>query len=706
MTSQVWPDDAFDAGATPYGTTPRRWLRVLPWTTQPEAATGQQLRCTFATLHNRRQVGEEGGAAAAADDGTPDRLACFVDRAAYLLEGEVMLTPRFFATPAPTQDSWRGVALLARVSGGTLTQPGGDFELEGMQGVSCYLLVEAKQAAGVRRLSLLKVAAGTPTLLQQVQVATIDPDVAADQLADARRLRLVVTDGGGGAAEIEAFRVVRDANGRLVEVNAFGTTIVDGSGLPAGRFGFGIQVERLEAGGPVNVTSAMLADLVRIRSADGATTYLRDLFRRTVPAAARIVVNLGGTIGRSLMQAFGGDAEGLAEGLGMVLEFRGQLREVSGSNLVRLGASPAGIGFSGTQPFGWYPWQDPASSSDRRWIVTCTLLGGAAASQAREFGVFVRGGFLPALTGGVVLGSAAGISSAPRDDLRTGYLVALVFVPGGSPAWSLELRHFEGSTLPTYVATVLARADVDGAGLALGTALELDVEVRNESDQGQSAPSLRVELNGQAPTWEIPESVLGVAAIDGRVYDLRSVATLDGAADGLYLRAGAHFATGLVDVDRWRRGALSAPPPPQDEPTVALPSEVDGAVGALELPATWSVTELHELAVVRHDHDDGTQTLHAAQPRGRRRWAVRSTGASLAELDVLRGFFVAHRANVLPFDWTTREGEAVVVRFASDVLGWTTRSARPGPTGRVGAGDVAFELEEALDASVWNGGAL
>lgn len=726
--TQVWPlDDTFADGATAYGTGVRRYLRVKPWATTlsdynlvPAPEGGEPRLLKTGGVFGYPVYGAAAYGAAFMPFGSSSAgndISAFVERETYIADGEVTILPAMYQQSGTLDyEAFHCVGVCGRVSGGTLTTPGGATAIDEYHSVpDGYYFMQVKKATEDPALVLYKVSSGTVTVLEDDPLSdyeTFRPGVP--DAGQPRRMRMVIT--GTTTTRIRCYRKIVNSGPVLAGDNFEEALVFDysDSSSPlssAGRWGAvgAAPNEYTNLGGQTTEVITQLKSL-RVRDAAGANLYLREIWRRTAignnlqnfhtDERTNSTVFSSSIDSKTLAAAYTGDILGNHSTLTPTLTHRGHLLADSGNDRLVLGVDPTTV-YGGTQQrYGWYFSQCPASSPQQHKKVTATFLSTATSPrETRALGVHLRGSLA---TLGRLYGSTS--ESTIQSRYRAGYRAYIEYehVGGTTDTFTLKVYHHNGSTAQNYAATLLATCNLS-AILALGTEFSLAVEVRNfDTDAfGQGGDvALRFSVDGSVVT-PVAASINGLSVESNWLFDRRSEATSSGSLFGMYAMIPTFNAAGLIQVNSFTDEALSNPPSDEtggDQPSIAIDAETAGKTGTLDMPISWPVTEIHDFQTGDIEFDTGHRQTLPVFSKKRRAWKVQALGATLAERESLLEFFEAHKGSEIPFDWTyTVTGETVPVRFAASTFASKMRTAVGD-----GAEDFRFELVEVFDASTFN----
>jgi len=700
VVDQTWGDELFADGATAYGPNPNLYVKVQPWSTQPETTTGYSLRVTNGALTDifQQALGQSSGVGGAipqplsgAGFGADGDAAWFVERQNERANSNVSFAPALYAiNGTPDFDSFKQFGICSHVSGGTLVtntglgRPGDYYE-----DVSGLFLIEEKETATRHRVLLLRLAAGAITVLGDEEVQETDEIHAQGNAFDFFRpgaLRLNVQE-VGVQRRVRAYRT--DLTG--VERQLFGTGFFTLSGLADGRCGFGLQTRRITSEG---CDCVGVCNLFTIRDSGNTELIFADTFERSQPRLGRDVSS-GVLTGHSIGTAWAGDGE-----TGSSNVIRCQLRrDTATADRVVAGEQNTGSN-SGTGRPGFHIHQIPPSGTEQRYQATLVRLNQDLSTRTR-MGILSRLTIREQGTTGIFDCSGTRPSSSQINGRnKTGYAVSVLYDASASPVWSLEIRHFEPATSIAYEGQVLATADLTTAGLSIGTAFTLDVETRNfDGDQfGQGtfvALIVKVDSVQITPT---PENLAGIQEQDGYLVDTRSAATGTRGASGIFLTVDAQSTGGpLVAAGAFQALTLTDPPVirPDEQASVPVSAEADTASGSLTIPLDATVRETVKAGYWRHTFEGGKEQTIANQAIGRRVWQV-SAVMERDQWEALTALLSANGGHT-PFSWThPYTGEAHTVLFGDDTMSFAEN-------GEADYGyNASFELVEVFSAQTYN----
>lgn len=720
---QIWPeDDLFTEGSTAYGTGVRRYLRVKPWATTltdydlVPAPEGGEPRLTQAG-GNYPNEGEDAfgasfmpfGSGAAGND-----ISAFVERTTYLADAEVTITPQIAAIQGTLEyESFHCVGVCGRVQGGTLTTPGGATAVDEYHSVpNGYYFMQVKKSGEDPGLVLYKVSGGSVTVLEDSPLSDFERFTPGSMGGgNPRRMRMVIT--GTTTTRIQCYRRIKDS-GPVISGQPLTQTeelIFDHSDSSspistAGRWGaVGAAPNEYTSTTGEDVQVITLLKSLRLRDSGGTTTYLREYWRRSTPAQLHITVDSFSGVfaspvnAKTLACAYTGDMLGASIASAGYNHY-GHLIADSGSDRLVIGVDPTAAYPSTQQYYGWYFSLCPEASPQQHKKVTATFLTTATSPrETRALGLHLRGA-----TSNTAKISGNTTETTIEHRLRSGYRAYVEYIhdSGTTDVFTLKVYHHNGSTAFNYVSTLLATYDLS-ATLALGTPFSLAVEARSfDVDPfGEGGDvALKFYINGSAIT-PVAESITGLSVEDDWLFDRRSDATYSGLMAGMYAMVETFNASGLITIDSYTSETLSDAPGDQtgtDQSTIPLAAETASKTGTLTIPASWPVTEIHDIGVLDIEFETLHRQTFPLYGRTRRVWSIQCLGATAQERQDLADFFESHLGTEIPFDWTYDvTNETVAVRFA-----------QPGIASQLvsgvgdGAENMRFELVEVFDASTFN----
>lgn len=692
--NQYWGDDLFTDGATTnYGTNPNLYLGIEPWTVQPETTTLSSLRVGNGELYDgyQRDAGASSGLAGFASTiGISDFAGWCVERTVIGDDFSVSMTPSIVTfSGLPDFDTYRQFGVCSHVTGGTLVQPGGDPTFEYRTAISGYFLIETKETATRHRIFLMKIAAGVITVFGNEEVRVTDPVHAAGhafQYYRPTRLRLTV-DTTGASALLNGYRTT-DAG---QEVQLFGGQITVGTPLADGRCGFGAQTRRTSSGGHDGVG---VASVFAIRSSDESTRHFVDRFERLQPRAAAARTDGAALAGHSLMSRWSGDGKSRLSSLFQGAEY---LVRGASADQAETGATQ---GTSTDWP-GFYIRQSPPITTEQHVAANIIRLNVDTGTRS-ETGVLLRLTPQAFVSGEIDMRArfTAG-SNFYAGYYKLGYAVFVVHDTGSTPVWELQIRHYRGTTDSNYRGDLIATADLTGASLVVGTAFELDVEIRNfDGDSfGQGRYVAIVSKINTAIVTPVAEAVNGIIETDDFLVDTRTNATGSVGGIGLFFNPNARGSADMVAFLDFSEKALTDPPriDPDEQASVSISAETAGVSGTLATSVEVTVGESSRSASILHRFESGKVQPIRMQAQSRKMYDV-SAVMENAEWEALSAL-IGSNGNSIPFNWThPYTDEALVVLFVEDSLRLDGQHVEDGRT----VYTVSFQLERLFAQTTFN----
>ena len=211
-----------------------------------------------------------------------------------------------------------------------------------------------------------------------------------------------------------------------------------------------------------------------------------------------------------------------------------------------------------------------------------------------------------------------------------------------------------------------------GVSLTLGTAFTLrllcDTQVVPSPRYGYVR--IKAYINGTQQVMVATASSDDVEfQVDGTMIDRRATRLSSGLGQGLQFSS-ADVATANVFFDSWAAGAgdASYDTPVEDQASIAVASEDDGATGTFSVPYDWGATEESEYLVNDHKFDSDHRYVGLIQSRTRTRYTIGCNAATASEVSTLKSFYTSHNGVEIPFTWTNPKGTSVTARFVNDTL--------------------------------------
>lgn len=671
MVDQTWGDELFEDGGTAYGPNPNLYVKVQPWSTQPETTTGYTLRVGVGVLTSNYQeaLGAStgaggpvlgplaGGAAPSAGDGV-----WLVERQNERANSNVALAPALYpVSGTPDFDSFKQFGICSHVSGGTLvTNSGLGRVSDYYEDVSGLFLIEEKETATRHRVLLLRLTAGVITVLGDEEVRETDELHAQGTAFDYFRpasLRLNVQE-DGAQRRVRAYRT--DLTG--VEQQLFGGGFITVSGLADGRCGFGLQSRRTSSEG---CESVGVANLFTIRNSANTELLFADTFERSQRRLGRDTAQAALT-GNSLMSAWAGDGEtGSPSVCRCILR-----RDTATADRVLAGEQNSGSN-SGVGTPGFHVHQIPPQSSEQRYQATLTRLNQDIAIPTR-MGLLSRLTIREQGTTGIYDCGGTRVGGQIKGRNKSGYSISVRHDTAATPTWLLEIRHYAPQTSISYAGDLLATADLTSFALSVGTAFTLDVETRNfDGDTfGQGSFVAIIVKIDTVQVTPVAENIAGVTEQDNYLVDTRSTATGTRGAAGIFLTSQTLSATGaLIAAGQFQALTLTDPPVlrPDEQATVPVSAEADSASGSLTIPLDAVVRERVEPTYWQHTFEGGKEQTIANQAISRRVWQV-SAVMQRVQWEALTALLSSNGSHT-PFAWThPYTGDPYTVLFGEDKI--------------------------------------
>ena len=692
---QTTPDESFTQGASIYGPAPDLYHRIQPTDTVPETTTQYNIRFAPGALFDGVQINNglsAGQCSGVFDTGIVGAVAgdhvWHVQRHVYLGETTTVGVPSHFSfSGVQSNDSFRAFGVCANVNGGTQVTPGSDITREYRSDVSGYFLIEARQVLSRHRVFLLELNAGVITVLGDQLVREVDPehDIPLDGTAfQPRKLKLVVVENGVGAL-LSAFRTVPG----LGDVALFGGgTISRGVRLADGRNGFGVQSRRTDTGG---ADTAGLIERFTVQTFDGSAVLFEDRFQRLQRNAARLL-NDGTIAGRSLASLWIGDAESQDN---TFAPMKGQLRHAT----VGLVATGVDTGVGNAPAPGYHIRQLPEVSPSQAYALTFTRVTRDTALEV-EVGICLR--FFPErFPSGLMDSRGRNPFNGDRTDYyKRGYSVAVK--RDGAGVWTLEARHFDGTTQSSYVAPVIGTANLTSFGLALDTPILLEVDVQNFNGNTFGAGdfvALSASVDGSPVTW-VSGTQPGIAADGVYLFDGRTGASNETGGSGFCVVCEDVSATGaLATIDSFLVGTPSGNTGTlvQDMASVPILAETAGASGALVLPAEAGISERSDTSPIVHRMESGKVQPILSQPLDRLLYDITAL-LDEGEWQLLDALWLSNGSDT-PFTWSHPiTGVSITALFVDDSLTMSIRHTESGRT----AYSVTLSIEQVFAATLFN----
>lgn len=562
-------------------------------------------------------------------------------------------------------------ALAARVNGGLAGAGGLSTRQTSVSGYYFGLFGEPSGGTGAGggsrvRYMIIKVSAGVPT---SVDVNTTIPGSTTPNLS-------VFFPGNLNVDHVLRF-TVQDVAG-VVRLRGYRTDAVTGleslvctyddSSTPitaAGRAGIVMSGDNSSVTTPSGQRQTSQCNYWSVGPLGGAPV-LYEGWRRFNSQGGRSVSVPGitlpsGVIARSLRHGWAGDFSS-ADATG-TQAFESSLQLDSANN--RLYAKPA-IASVYVHAFSQVIARDP-KFQDR--VVTVMMESGSP-TISRDFGIVLFGA-----TGG-------NTSDTVWSNVPAGYR-AIVQYKGSTGTFDLLLFRMRGNNLPAF--QILKKTGL--AGLALGTAFDLRFQALTLTipSPQDGFVSLKVFINGTQQTWDLaagiyddngqtvpansPSVAFSVSA-DGSVIDRKTSRVREGYGEGVVFASGNPSTTANSFFDTWTAGVggVSTDTPEEDQATIAVSAENDGATGTFNYAYEFGHVEELRRPQLRHAFDSDHEYAALQTQRIRRRWKIGNNAATSAEASGLKTFYGLRKGVEVPFNWTSPYGDAVVARFIRDSL--------------------------------------
>ena len=376
---------------------------------------------------------------------------------------------------------------------------------------------------------------------------------------------------------------------------------------------------------------------------DGGTPVLRDEFERVqVGQMDSYGPDKHARTGNSVSGAFTGDQAGKSIS-GEVPDFKDRLIRHSSTAKLESDDTPIGGFHLATDPPS-NPWKQSAAAD---------FEFGVGSSTNRIFGVCVR----------MALGDNAHWENvAGTITEKTGYVVALTLSGG---VWAMRL-YAHGQSSWAVIAHRTMNASGDAVTLTVSTTFTMRLDVENRD--GQSPADGNVHLSPTIDSekftgWTVIDGVTEES--DGTITDARTDRVLAGPAIGFFSKG-----DGSEDLfcHEWDRPVVTFDLDEREQRSQSLGWEKDGISGTLTTPHAWPVRTRHMSYAEAIRYESGHVHTHATATSQRRVWRIKNDAAKASEVSGLEAFFDARDGVDEPFNWTTPEGEAVVVRYGDDTL--------------------------------------
>lgn len=645
--AQLLPtSDTFAETGDPFGWSPQLYIRALPYSdiTFTVGSGLQVIAHVPGHLYDFYQAFGFGDAAVVGDSTAPYRPASmFLERSIVRSQTRVTLDSRLKLTAgaAPTDFDVPVYGVWCKVKGGTKTSANTVDEY--WADIDGYAMLMMNRSGAGHKVGLFRVNAGVLTLLFQRDVPAIWDGADALMFGAWGPTRIWLECTGSSPVNLKGYIRIH-TNGQIFDWLAIDEDDADVSRITGnGRSGFSLfQFGDSVVGGNRLGHTAQSFHIEDITSITSPVDFLIDEFDRRDRLGARTITDDLSNAGFSLMSRYTGDAQSRSD----APAHHSQLLTDIGNSRAKLGDN-----LPGSQSFGWYIGQREAPSADQHRSLSVNFVNFAAVDAEAGIALrFTNTGNPPNYTGS-------------QDNAKQCYLAAIVY-DGTGGTFTAELRHYTG----TGAHIVIATASVTWV---YGTASILDFECQNTDGQS-TRPAMRVKVDSTALTWTA--QVAGVI-VDGEwVLDNRSEKIFFGLGEGWYFSTAAVQLSEVLQVDTWTELALSDLTGVGDTGdddsaygSIAIASEISGALGTLDVPESWPVVEhpgdyQQERMLLRADY----RVIGSRQLFGRRSWRVHAVGVTSSQRTALLDFAREHKGPEIPFLWTTPLGELVFAAFADD----------------------------------------
>ena len=669
----VYPTaDSFDAGPTTLDSTylQGNYSRFAPWDSTLNVdslafwSSINIYASVNADLHNGffkvsgagTTATYESGGPAACTNGTTGNMCGFQYRDYSSADVDLRASFRFSereAAPVTTAANGRFAFGLAARLNGTNTDGGTASSRITAANGYYFGLFGGTGATGLLKIRylLVKVVAGTPTAVASANFVTPDTGSTASLFPNGtnpdRVLKFTCVTSGANVV-LTGYTVAADGTATQV------LTYTDSSSpiTAAGRTGIlltGVTSSHLSPSGTSSLVK--LCNWFEIRP-NGGNLALRENWERLMPRAGKEYTQAGlapyvlvphSLSYHSLLTGWVGDYASYASAGSQGYE--NALRLDSAND--RIKGVPAGNGQQ-VYAFSQRRATDP-QFHDRQVSITFENAGPAVARTA-----------------GIMCFGTPGSSTYTNalHSIAKCYLLQVAYNASGT--FDLKLWRSRGDQ---GVAQIAVKT---GVSLTLGTAFTLrllcDTQVVPSPRNGYVR--LKAYINGTQQVMVATASSADVEfQVDGTMIDRRATRLSSGLGQGLQFSS-ADVATANVFFDSWAAGAgdASYDTPVEDQATIAVASEDDGATGTFSVPYDWGTTEESEYLVNDHKFDSDHRYVGLIQSRTRTRYTIGCNAATASEVSTLKSFYTSHNGVEVPFTWTNPKGTSVTARFVNDTL--------------------------------------
>lgn len=680
MAQYLPAEDSFDASVGPAGGFSCLYFRALPWDADgisPPTGTGLEMTPGPVDSHIYSGWWGVGGATNAVMTGTRtggQRHGCFIFRSTIVENVEVSALVRTIfsdSTSTQTRSRYGAQAIGCRIRGGNHdgTDPQQDEETESIDGYWFIRGVNTDSSASGFRWLLVRVNAGTLTVLAQ----------------DPTHPTLYTIDGMGQGAPT-GLRMTAETVGSTVELRCYWTPYYLPTGLGRLRPGTEYLVlsyddssaSRIDETGRIGLMSGLdyttggfdsapTFDYLQAIDLTNSALLFRDEFTRRNQFEALSVNKVGSFTGRSLAQQFYRDLWG-ATGYRLGTPV---YPDEATATAIRITATDV---TNGSSVYFLSQREADDNKAQDRSISFFLESTGTIGTVARRVEVALReSGSAPTATIAFYRGY---IARALRDDTSGSATVTLFRRQTGTAAFEQLATASASIALDTWKTLRFSVEDVTGPNFG-----------------HPDTPQLKVYLDATQVVLVAPSSpILGVFFdANGTVWDETAARIGSGNGEGFGVLMPTS-GTRAIRLDAWAQGGTATPgtTPEDEQVSIAVGAESDGATGTLTIPADWPVREVVERYVRVHRFESGHSYRNARALDGRQVWEIEAAAQDVDDLDALRAFYDSHKGVEIPFTWTTPppRSETVTARFMDDSL----EDALRAPT----VGRYRFRLERCV----------
>lgn len=644
----TFEDVAVENNSGPRWTSPTLWWPGLLWNVaaEPDQTTGHDIYVEKCDMHDGYADGEAACQHTAATATVP-KVAAYVFKDAQSEDCSVQANFKVRTVAGNwTFDYNNGRTLcygvMARVTGaagGRFTAAAGVDDT--FDGLSCYALIRTgdfRTGQFQNYYSLVRIIGpGSPGGNSSIALLAYDREEAPasqweDQHKDGRTqgLRIdIATD--GAVADISCYRI----NGLGREVELF--THSDSGGSAILETGHGGMLMLTEGQGSTSGDKYAFT-CANWQITDGTDILARDEWVRTnLLTTQQTSPDHNGYRGRSLCGKFMGDHTGIAT-------WDDRLRRDSSLPYIPCGTTPVQ---------GIHLMYDPADNPYKQSRTLTANWEAAGSGSERVAGVILRGS---------VAGTAefTGLGSGYK---RTGYCVVVWLAGGGT--WSVRVYRWNNDE-STLIASRLLNVGGDPFTAAVGSDIDITFSIENKNGPSHADGNVHLDIqfdSNKLTGWTMNESVAIYENDDGTLTDASSDRLLSGPAQGFYSYTNH---SNDVLLKEFTQETVTFDLDEREQEGVPVSLERSGAVQTLDVPHEWPVSVKH----ISYDIEQGTETgytrRHRAGSATRRIWTISSRAATGEEIGDLRQLLLDAGGWNQPVNWTTPEGENVIVRLDKD----------------------------------------